>query len=80
MGIKVNEGKDISSMFLIFLRNFRPEFSMFQEEEVLLLPNTIVKIDSIASENMKMIMDVPPTIDVLQFTQMETTDPLLLPG
>jgi len=58
----ITEGKDISS------------FSMFQnEEEVLLLPNTYLKVESILTENMKAVMKInKPHLDVIELKQIPT--------
>jgi len=55
------EGKEVSS------------FSLFpDEEEVLLLPNSQFKIESILTEQMKSIMKLNPKLDVLEMSQLPT--------
>jgi len=60
--LTITEGKDISS------------FSMFQnEEEVLLLPNTYLKVEGIMTENMKVLMNInKPNLDVIELKQIPT--------
>eukprot|EP01124_Arcella_intermedia_P016532 TRINITY_DN23152_c0_g1_i1.p1 TRINITY_DN23152_c0_g1~~TRINITY_DN23152_c0_g1_i1.p1 ORF type:complete len:552 (+),score=133.91 TRINITY_DN23152_c0_g1_i1:3-1658(+) len=60
MILEVIEGKDISP------------YSLFKEKEVLLLPNTYVKVKEIMSSSLKEVAGINQNIDVIHFIQEAT--------
>jgi len=60
--LSITDGKDISS------------FSLFpQEEEILLLPNTYLKVEGIVTDNIKKLMKIDkPNLDVIELRQIPT--------
>jgi len=60
MIIDIIEGKDIST------------FSLFSEEEVLLMPNACFTVQDVVSEQIKRLTDIPSNLDVMHLIQKPT--------
>jgi len=66
MIIEVKDGKDIS------------EFSIFDESEVLLAPNSVFKVKSIISEDMKTLLKLAANVDVIHLVQELTPNDTII--
>jgi len=67
MIIKATEGRDISGL------------SKYPSEaEILLLPNSQFMVEDIVSNDLKLLFDLPSSMDVIVLTQIPTTENLII--